>query len=128
MPSSRRVRLGPEGLGAEFVADQEDLSGQQAIENARHDAAEMFETAFARAPVGVALIGLDGLFIPVNAALCEILGRPEDQIVGSTSQPFTHPDDLVVTADAYVSLRTAGTPVKRYVRLPGLKRPAARHV
>jgi PAS domain S-box-containing protein len=33
----------------------------------------------------VALIGLDGRFLRVNPALCELLGRGEDELVGSTS-------------------------------------------
>lgn len=59
------------------------------------------ETAFSEAPLGIALIGLDGRYLRVNRALCEMLGRAEDELVGSTSAPFTHPDDLAVTAEAF---------------------------
>ena len=68
--------------------------------------AEIMETAFSDAPGGVALIGMDGRFLRVNESLCEMLGRPEEEIVGSTSAGFTHPDDLGVAGDAFDVLRT----------------------
>ena len=83
---------------------------------------EMFESAFELAPTGVALIGMDGRFLRVNRALCEMLGRSADELVGSTSAPFTHPDDLSATENAYTHLRDAGTTLaveKRYLRPDG---------
>jgi diguanylate cyclase (GGDEF)-like protein/PAS domain S-box-containing protein len=65
---------------------------------------------------------MDGRFIRVNRALCELLGRRSDELVGSTTTPFTHPDDLQVTADAYAHLRDAGSILaveKRYLRPDG---------
>jgi PAS domain S-box-containing protein len=85
-------------------------------------ATEIFETACSDAPMGVALVGIDGRFLRVNRALCEMLGRGEEEIVGHTSAGFTHPDDLDLTAKAVTSLREQGEPVaaeKRYVRPDG---------
>lgn len=82
----------------------------------------MFGSTFELAPTGVALIGMDGRFLRVNRALCQMLGRSADQLVGSTSAPFTHPDDLPVTENAYAHLRGAGTTLsveKRYLRPDG---------
>ncbi len=104
------------------IAWIEDLTEARAVEAAFREANAMFEVAFMEAPMGVALIGMDGRFLRVNAALCEMLGRPEDEIVGSTSTPFTHPDDLTVTADAFRRLREDGAslPVeKRYLKPDG---------
>jgi diguanylate cyclase (GGDEF)-like protein/PAS domain S-box-containing protein len=84
--------------------------------------AGVFETAFTSAPMGVAVIGLDGRFIRVNEALCALLGRSEDELVGSTTGPMTHPDDLQVTADAYAHMQRTSTPLaveKRYLRPDG---------
>jgi diguanylate cyclase (GGDEF)-like protein/PAS domain S-box-containing protein len=86
------------------------------------DAAELFETAFSEAPTGVAVIGLDGRFVRVNSALCDMLGRSEDDLIGSTSARFTHPDDLQTTADAFTRMRDIGhslTVEKRYLRPDG---------
>ncbi len=84
--------------------------------------ANMFESAFELAPTGVALIGMDGRFMRVNLALCQLLGRRAEELVGSTSAPFTHPDDLDVTAQAYAHHRETGTILKvhkRYLRPDG---------
>jgi diguanylate cyclase (GGDEF)-like protein/PAS domain S-box-containing protein len=100
----------------------EDLTERRAAEAARQEATEIYETAFSAAPMGVALIGFDGRFLRVNAALCEMLGRPEDQLIGSTSRSFTHPADMELTADAFAHLTTFGTPLsvqKRYLRADG---------
>jgi PAS domain S-box-containing protein len=93
-----------------------------AAEEAQREASAIFETAFSRAPTGVALIRPDGCFIRVNATLVEMLGRSEAELVGSTSASFTHPDDLALTADGYVQLMAVGTPVpaeNRYLRPDG---------
>lgn len=52
--------------------------------------------AFAQAAIGMSLLGLDGLWVAVNAALCELLGRDETQLVGHSYQEVTHPDDLAL--------------------------------
>src|SRR5277367_316980 len=70
----------------------------------------LFEAAFAWAPTGVALIGLDRRFIRVNATLCEMLGRQEWEFIGSTSEVFSHPDDLAVTDDFYRHVRNNAAP------------------
>jgi two-component system sensor histidine kinase/response regulator len=105
------------GIGSLAV----DVTRQRASEQAHQEATEMFESAFSGAPTGVALIAMDGRFLRVNEALCGMLGRPADELVGSTSRPFTHPDDLKVTDNAYEQLRSGARVAteKRYVRPDG---------
>jgi diguanylate cyclase (GGDEF)-like protein/PAS domain S-box-containing protein len=43
--------------------------------------------------VGVAIIGLDGMAIQVNRAMCEIAGRSEDELRSVDLLSMTHPDD-----------------------------------
>jgi PAS domain S-box-containing protein len=88
------------------IAWYEDLTEQRVAEAARREAHEMFEAAFADAPNGVALIGLDSRFLRVNSALCEMLGRPPEDLVGSEAITFFHPDDreaVQVTASVGVA-------------------------
>jgi PAS domain S-box-containing protein len=62
----------------------------------------MFETeqrlrsAFESAAIGVAVVGLDGGFLEVNDSLCELVGRPADELCTLTWRDITHPDDLEV--------------------------------
>jgi PAS domain S-box-containing protein len=57
-------------------------------------AEERWRLTIDNAPVGIALVGLDGLFLRVNEALCHILGYPAEVLEQRTFQDLTHPDDL----------------------------------
>ncbi|AFM20258.1 PAS domain S-box/diguanylate cyclase (GGDEF) domain-containing protein (plasmid) [Mycolicibacterium chubuense NBB4] len=55
---------------------------------------DTFEAAFTNAPVGIAVVGLDGSFRRANRTFCTITGYREDDLVTLTFQDITHPDDL----------------------------------
>ncbi len=54
----------------------------------------LLEAAFHSASIGTALVGLDGTWLRVNQALCEIVGYAEEELLKLTFQDITHPDDL----------------------------------
>lgn len=56
-----------------------------------------FSGAFEHAPIGMALVSLEGRWLKVNRALCEVVGYSEAELLVRTFQEITHPDDL--TAD-----------------------------
>ncbi|HEX3840783.1 MAG TPA: PAS domain S-box protein [Acidimicrobiales bacterium] len=58
---------------------------------------ERWRSSFERAPAGMAEISLEGQFMQVNPALCEIFGYPADQLCAMTPADVCHPDDLDVT-------------------------------
>ena len=72
----------------------QDVTERHQAEVARQEAQELFETAFSHAPIGMALIGLDGRWLKVNRAVCTITGWPEPELLKRTFQDITHPDDL----------------------------------
>jgi two-component system sensor histidine kinase/response regulator len=55
---------------------------------------EQFQRAFDGAPNGMALVAPNGRFLRVNAPLCEIVGYTEPELLATTFQAITHPDDL----------------------------------
>jgi diguanylate cyclase (GGDEF)-like protein/PAS domain S-box-containing protein len=55
---------------------------------------QRFRNAFQNAPIGMALAGLDGRFLDVNAALCQLLGYLPEQLSLITVQEVTHPLDV----------------------------------
>jgi PAS domain S-box-containing protein len=55
---------------------------------------QRFRNAFENAPIGMALAGLDGRFLDVNRALCELLGYSPEQLSRLTVQEITHPLDV----------------------------------
>ena len=74
---------------------------ERALEVARLSA-ERFRNAFEHAPIGMALVGLDGRFLKVNDALCSLTGYSELDLLERNFGDITHREDL----DA--DLRSAG--------------------
>jgi PAS domain S-box-containing protein len=78
---------------------EEDLRRLREAERAQDEVAlreaqERFKSAFDNAPIGVAVVVLDGRFLQVNRSLCEILGYPKEFLLATTFQEITHPDDV----------------------------------
>ena len=48
--------------------------------------------SFEEASIGMALVGLDGRFLRVNPALCEVLRRSPRELLGLSLDELTHPD------------------------------------
>ena len=59
----------------------------------RRAQAELFETAFRHAPVGIALVSLRGKFLRVNDAFCAMVGYPEAELLQTDTPSISHPDD-----------------------------------
>lgn len=55
-----------------------------------------FEAVIENAPIGMALVALDGSFMRVNAALCAIVGYPATELVQLRFQQITAPEDLEI--------------------------------
>jgi PAS domain S-box-containing protein len=53
-----------------------------------------FRQSFDSAPIGMALVALDGRWLEVNESLCRIVGYTEAELLRTTFQAITHPDDL----------------------------------
>ena len=55
---------------------------------------EQFRATFEHAAVGIAHVGLDGLWLRVNGRLCELLGFAREELLQLTFQDITHAGDL----------------------------------
>ena len=88
----------------------------------RRASEDRFRRGFANSPVGMAIISADWRWLEVNDALCRMLGRRRDQLVGRSPAEATHPDDIAPSR-AVVDRALAGTGqqelLKRYVRPDG---------
>jgi PAS domain S-box-containing protein len=69
-----------------------NLLGERVAELAVSE--ERFRNAFDFAGTGMSLVGLDGTWLRVNRALCEIVGYSEAELLGKSFQEITHPADL----------------------------------
>ena len=100
-----------------------DVTERRRLESELAQATEMFEQSFAAAPIGKALVGVDGRFIKVNTALCSLLGRDAAELIGLTFQEITHPDDLAADVqllhETAIGARAGYRVEKRYLRPDG---------
>ena len=76
-----------------------DITARKQAEADLQEAEERFRLAFEHAPIGMAIVALDGAFRRVNHALCEITGYEDRSLLGVTMHDITHPDDLELDAD-----------------------------
>ncbi len=70
-----------------------DISERKQTERALHAAQQRLGGAFDNAPTGMAMVGTDGRFRQVNAALCELTGRTEAQLLKLTLADTIHPEE-----------------------------------
>jgi PAS domain S-box-containing protein len=84
---------------------------------------DAFRLAFDAAPIGMALVALEGRWLRVNAALCELTGYSEAELLQGRFQDITHPDDLDVDLEYVRQVlareRSSYRMDKRYVRKDG---------
>ncbi len=84
---------------------------------------ELFRSAFDYAAIGMALVSSKGHWLQVNRSLCEILGYDETELLSTTFQKLTHPDDLGTALAKIKQLIKGKLPVhqmeKRYLHKQG---------
>ena len=108
-----------EGLAVYF----RDITERKESERQLRETEERFRSAFDNTPVGMALVSLEGRYRQVNPAMCEILGYPEEELLGLTYRELTYPEDYEMSM-AQVHRVEAGEQEdysleKRYVRAGG---------
>jgi PAS domain S-box-containing protein len=54
----------------------------------------LFREAYENAPIGIALVSTNGTWLRVNRSLCNIVGYASDELLRTTFQAITYPDDL----------------------------------
>jgi diguanylate cyclase (GGDEF)-like protein/PAS domain S-box-containing protein len=70
-----------------------NVTAERRAERAQREAEERFRAAFHHAPIGMAIVGVDGRFSAVNGALGAILGRSADEIANTPPGELLHDDD-----------------------------------
>ena len=117
----RQTVVVEENTGSAYLeATVRDITAQREVMEALRDSQLRFSTAFSRAPIGMAIVALDGRWLEVNDAFCEFLGYSEDELRETTWQALTHPADIdadLASVQAAIDGRIDGyTMVKRYLR------------
>ena len=119
----RVIERAADGAPTKLVGICVDIDARKRVETALRESEERFRGAFEFAAIGMSLVGLDGRWMRVNRALCDIVGYSGEELLATTFQAITHPDDLGADM-AYVremleGSRTHFTMEKRYLHKDG---------
>ena len=118
--SISRLSIGDEII---FTVILRDISDRKQIETALQNSEEQFRHAFEDASIGMAIVSLDGYWVKVNSALCQIVGYSQEELFSLTFQDITHPDDLEIDLRYAKQLLTGEIPTyqleKRYFHKQG---------
>ncbi|HUY55174.1 MAG TPA: diguanylate cyclase [Candidatus Nanopelagicaceae bacterium] len=74
-----------------------DVTAERAAAAALQEAQERFRVTFEQAPLGMAIITLEGGFLQVNDALCQILGRSAAEVIDMGVLSMVAPEDIQAT-------------------------------
>lgn len=81
-----------------------EIDERRRSESKLREREELFRTVLDTSPIGVGLVALDGAWIRVNRALCEILGQTEGEMLGGSIHSAIHPEDRLADAHKFACL------------------------
>jgi PAS domain S-box-containing protein len=84
---------GDSGEVVGFLGILEDITLRNQQTAALEASEETFRSAMQYAPTGMGLVGLDGRWLKVNPALGTLLGYSEEELLATTIENVTHPED-----------------------------------
>jgi two-component system, cell cycle sensor histidine kinase and response regulator CckA len=113
-------------LAASVVTEIElrsEIAERRQAEYGRKESEEQFHSSFEESGIGMALISMDGRWIRVNRAVCDLLGYAPADLIGFPVERITHPQDVPASREA-IRLLQAGeastyTMEKRYIQPAG---------
>jgi diguanylate cyclase (GGDEF)-like protein/PAS domain S-box-containing protein len=82
----------PQGGGVAGIST--DITDRKRAEDRLSAAEERFSGTFEGAPIGMALMSLDGAFLEVNDEFCAMTGYAREQLQATTLGAISHPDDV----------------------------------
>ena len=119
----RAGRRGDGGAKKSAVRESEVKERKTGGSAASQENEGLFRSAFDHAAIGMALVSAKGQWLQVNRSLCEILGYSEVELLATTFQKLTHPDDLGTALANIKQLIKGKLPVyqmeKRYLHRQG---------
>jgi PAS domain S-box-containing protein len=110
----------------------QDVTESRRVEDALRAAEQLFRRAFDDAPIGMALIDLEGRWLRLNRAICQMLGRSEQELRTTRLTELNHPEDRRLDRPLIKELlsgrRRSFAIEKRYVHADGQLIHALVHV
>jgi two-component system cell cycle sensor histidine kinase/response regulator CckA len=126
------IVLDDEGRPAVVHGTCQDVTESRRVEDALRAAEQLFRRAFDDAPIGMALIDLDGRWLRLNRSLCQMLGRSEQELRTTELNDLSHPEDRRLDRPLIKELlagrRRSFAIEKRYLRADGRMVHALVHI
>ena len=72
-----------------------DITQRKQLELQLQESEQRFRNTFEYAGIGMAWVDLEGRWLRVNAALCQITGYSEAELLATNVQSISHPEDMV---------------------------------
>ncbi len=92
---SAELQPSPGSSQGQSYAVAPKLRQNQEVEQALRESEARFAGIFNSAAIGMALVSLEGDWLVVNPALCQMVGYSEAELQQTTSQAITYPEDLL---------------------------------
>jgi PAS domain S-box-containing protein len=100
-----------------------DITDRAEMEEALRKSEARIQAIYRTAPVGIALLALDGTYLTVNDRWCELTGYAQSELIGMRYQDVTHHEDLEASAFRFQKVVEGDLDhyeaEKRYVRRDG---------
>ncbi len=93
-----------------------DITDKKTAELSLVESEKRSRAIFDLAPVGLAELSLDGRFLRVNPAVCDIFGYSDDQLVTMTPAAISHPEDAEMVVEIVDGLAHSDVEDLNYTR------------
>ena len=97
-----------------------DMTQHMQAERLLRESEERFRHVFEDAPIGMALVDMDGMLQQVNKVFCEMLGYHKQELIRCSLSTITHPADVgkdgILAAQVLKGSITSYKVEKRYLR------------
>lgn len=77
-----------------LLCEGRDITEKYEMQQALQESEERFRQNFSTTPVGNSLVTLNGHFLEINSALCDLLGYDATTLIDITLADFIHPEDI----------------------------------
>ncbi|MEX5745574.1 PAS domain-containing protein [Massilia sp. X63] len=121
----------PDGRVTGILVHGIDVTDRKLAERELYESRERFQKIVSQAATGVVQMDPEGRITLVNQRYCDMVGRSEAELLGSSVLGVTAPDSMPVTLEAVRRLREgeAGVVIdKEYLRRDGSRLPATSSV
>ncbi len=108
---------------ARYAAILRDVSERRRAEQALRESENLFRTALEWSPIGMAIRDLDGRWLVVNRALCDLVGYSDEELRSWSYRQISHPDDVeadvALSRELLAGTRQGYSREKRYLHRDG---------